>query len=147
MTEDQGIEIKAVSRIGDRFKDSAHVNVTSYNRMVLLTGEVPDAAAKSRRGAHRARPSRTCAASTTSSRSAGHARCPSRTNDSVITSKVKARFVDGAEVQPAARQGRHREQRRLPDGAGEEAGSGRRHRDRAHDERGAEGGRLFEYLD
>ena len=45
VTEDQGIEIKAVNRITDRYKD-AHINATSFNRMVLVTGEVPDAAAK-----------------------------------------------------------------------------------------------------
>ena len=45
ITEDQAIELKASSRIGDRVKNG-HVNVTSYNRMVLLTGEAPDAAAK-----------------------------------------------------------------------------------------------------
>ena len=45
ITEDQAIELKTANRIGDRVKN-AHVNVTSYNRMVLLTGEVPDAAAK-----------------------------------------------------------------------------------------------------
>ena len=38
VTEDQGIEIKAASRISDKYPD-AHINVTSYNRMVLLTGE------------------------------------------------------------------------------------------------------------
>src|SRR5688572_8950967 len=45
MTEDEGIEIRAGNRISDRVRN-AHVNVTSYNRMVLLTGEVPDAAAR-----------------------------------------------------------------------------------------------------
>ena len=46
VTEDQGIEVKAANRINDKFKD-AHINVTSYSRMVLVTGEAPDAAAKS----------------------------------------------------------------------------------------------------
>lgn len=39
--EDEGIEIKAASRIRDSLLERAHVNVTSYNRQVLLTGEVP----------------------------------------------------------------------------------------------------------
>ena len=47
ITEDQAIELKASNRISDRNKNG-HVNVTSYNRMVLLTGEVPDAAAKAK---------------------------------------------------------------------------------------------------
>jgi osmotically-inducible protein OsmY len=46
MTEDEGIELKASNRISSRFKEAIHVNVTSYNRTVLLTGEVPDAATK-----------------------------------------------------------------------------------------------------
>jgi osmotically-inducible protein OsmY len=45
MTEDEGIEQKASNRINEKIKD-AHINVTSYNRMLLLTGEVPTAAAK-----------------------------------------------------------------------------------------------------
>lgn len=43
VVEDEGIEIKAQSRIRDSLLERAHVNVTSYNRQVLLTGEVPSA--------------------------------------------------------------------------------------------------------
>lgn len=43
VVEDEGIEIKAQSRIRDSLFERAHVNVTSYNRQVLLTGEVPSA--------------------------------------------------------------------------------------------------------
>jgi osmotically-inducible protein OsmY len=43
VVEDEGIEIKAASRIRDSLFERAHVNVTSYNRQVLLTGEVPSA--------------------------------------------------------------------------------------------------------
>jgi osmotically-inducible protein OsmY len=92
VTEDQGIELKAENRINDKFKD-AHINVTSYSRMVLVTGEAPDAAAKAEiekiaravenvRGVYNE-----IAIGSPSSLSA-------RTNDSYITSKVKARFVD-----------------------------------------------------
>jgi osmotically-inducible protein OsmY len=38
--EDQGIELKASNRIKNLMGDKAHVNVTSYDRQVLLTGEV-----------------------------------------------------------------------------------------------------------
>ncbi len=41
--EDEGIEFKASSRIRERMGDGVHVNVNSYNRQVLLTGEVPNA--------------------------------------------------------------------------------------------------------
>ena len=42
--EDEGIEMRTASRIRETLGDRVHVNVTSYNRQVLLTGEVPDAA-------------------------------------------------------------------------------------------------------
>ena len=44
--EDETIELRARSRLGEILGSRAHINVTSYNRQVLLTGEVPDAATK-----------------------------------------------------------------------------------------------------
>jgi osmotically-inducible protein OsmY len=41
--EDEGIELRAANRIRETLGDRAHVNVTSYNRQALLTGEVPSA--------------------------------------------------------------------------------------------------------
>lgn len=94
ITEDEGIENKTSSRIGDALKTNIHVNVTSYNRTVLLTGEVPTAAEKEQAGriARAVENVRAVynelAASPVTSLSA-------RTNDTITTSKVKARFVDG----------------------------------------------------
>ncbi len=92
VTEDQGIEIKASSRISSRFKDP-HVNVTSYNRMVLLTGEAPDAATRSE--------IERIAQAVENVRGvfneiaiAGNSSLTARANDSYLTSKVKARFID-----------------------------------------------------
>ena len=93
MTEDEGIEIKTVSRIGERFKDGVHVNVTSYNRITLLTGEVASAEASTEmeriaravenvRGVHN------------EIVVAGASSYAVRSNDAVITTKVKARFLD-----------------------------------------------------
>ncbi len=45
--DDQGVELKAGGRISDKYWAQAHVNVTSFNKIVLLTGEVPDAAIRS----------------------------------------------------------------------------------------------------
>lgn len=39
--EDQGIEFKAGSRARERYHDQIHINATSFNRVVLLTGEAP----------------------------------------------------------------------------------------------------------
>ena len=44
--EDEGIELRGASRLRDTFGDRAHINITSYNRQVLLTGEVANDAAK-----------------------------------------------------------------------------------------------------
>ena len=92
VTEDQGIEIKAANRINDKFKD-AHINVTSFSRMVLVTGEVADAAAKAEidkivRAVENVRGVYNEIAI------GGVTAMSARANDSFITSKVKARFVD-----------------------------------------------------
>jgi osmotically-inducible protein OsmY len=41
VVEDEGIELRASSRIRENLGERTHINVTSYNRQVLLTGEVP----------------------------------------------------------------------------------------------------------
>jgi len=41
--EDQNIEIKANNQLRLNMGDRAHINITSYNRQVLITGEVPSA--------------------------------------------------------------------------------------------------------
>ena len=43
VVEDEGIELRAASHIRENLGDRGHVNVTSYNRQVLLTGEVASA--------------------------------------------------------------------------------------------------------
>ncbi len=40
--DDQNIQLRAASRVSDKVGQRAHVNITSYNRRVLLTGEVPN---------------------------------------------------------------------------------------------------------
>lgn len=44
--EDEGIEWKSLTRISEALKDKIHINVTSFNRNVLLTGEAADEAAR-----------------------------------------------------------------------------------------------------
>jgi osmotically-inducible protein OsmY len=90
---DEGIEIRAVNRISEKFGDRVHVNVTSYNRTVLLTGEVPDAAAKAEvekvvAGVQNVK------AISNELQVAGNSSLSSRSNDVYLTSKVKARFID-----------------------------------------------------
>jgi osmotically-inducible protein OsmY len=92
ITEDQGIEIKAANRIGEKFGD-AHINVTSYNRMLLLTGEAADAAAKDQIGKI-AGAVENVRSVDNEIRIAGNSSMSARANDAYLTSKVKARFLD-----------------------------------------------------
>ena len=92
VAEDQGIELKAASRIRERFKD-AHFNITSYNRMVLLTGEAHDEAARSEI-AKIARAVENVRGVYNEITVSGNTSLSARANDSYLTSKVKARFVD-----------------------------------------------------
>ena len=41
--EDEGIELRALSRLRSALGERSHVNLTSYNRQVLLTGEAANA--------------------------------------------------------------------------------------------------------
>ena len=44
--EDEGIELRAASRLREAIGERGHINVNSYNRQVLLTGEVASEADK-----------------------------------------------------------------------------------------------------
>lgn len=94
--EDQGIEIKAAARVRE-LATLGHVNATSYNRLVLLTGEVPDADARARIEA--------AVAGVENVRSvvnelavAGASSLTSRSNDALLTTKVKASLVDARDL-------------------------------------------------
>jgi osmotically-inducible protein OsmY len=49
---DKGIELEAGNALSKRYGDDAHINVTSFNQKVLLTGEVKDADIKGQAGAY-----------------------------------------------------------------------------------------------
>jgi osmotically-inducible protein OsmY len=40
--EDETIEVKSKNRISEKYGDQVHINITSFNRFVLLTGEAPN---------------------------------------------------------------------------------------------------------
>ncbi|MDD5177112.1 MAG: BON domain-containing protein [Sterolibacterium sp.] len=90
---DEGIEVRCSNRIAEKFGDRAHANVTSFNRTVLLTGEVPDAAAKAE-AEKLASGVPNVKAVSNELQIAGVSSFSARSSDSYITSKVKARFVD-----------------------------------------------------
>ena len=91
--DDQSIELKVATAAGSSYGNDIHVNATSYNAVVLLTGEVPnktveDDIIKVAKTTDRVK-------KVDSYLVIGpNADLSSRTNDSYITSKVKARFVE-----------------------------------------------------
>jgi osmotically-inducible protein OsmY len=92
VTEDQGNELKTGNRISDKYPD-AHINITSYNRMVLLTGETTSN--ESRTEIEKiARAVENVRGVYNEVAVVGNSSLGTRTNDSFLTSKVKARFVD-----------------------------------------------------
>ncbi|HVO88239.1 MAG TPA: BON domain-containing protein [Casimicrobiaceae bacterium] len=91
--DDEAIELKIANLISTRYGDSVHVSTTSYNGQVLLSGEANDPATVAAIG--------DLARTTDRVRSVANELAPqppaalsSRTNDTYITSKVKARFVE-----------------------------------------------------
>lgn len=95
--EDQAIEFKASKRVRELMPDRGHINATSFNRHVLITGEAPTDADK--------------AAVVESISKVENVRSvvdevavmpPSsfgtRSNDSLLTTKVKATLVDAKDI-------------------------------------------------
>jgi osmotically-inducible protein OsmY len=96
--EDEGIEMKSGRRISEKYGSNVHINVTSYNRNVLLTGEAPSDAAKADignlvKGVENVR-------NVINEISVGPTSTyGSRSSDTLITSKVKGRFIDVGKFQ------------------------------------------------
>lgn len=90
---DEEIEVKAMAQIEQQFGQRAHVNVTSFNRRVLLTGEAAHPEVRDKIEALvRALPN--VHELINDIRHAGNSSFASRSNDSYITTKIKARFID-----------------------------------------------------
>lgn len=91
--EDEAIEWKTRSALRERFGSGINVSVTSYNRNVLLTGQVPDERTRSEVG-RIASGTDNVNGIVNEVEIAGISSLTSRSNDALITSRVKARFVD-----------------------------------------------------
>ena len=99
MASDERIELQASSRISDRLKDQGHVNVTSYNRQVLLTGEATTDALKQE--AERLAQGVPEVKSVVNELHVGTpTSLGARSNDSYITSVVKSRMVTADKFNP-----------------------------------------------
>lgn len=92
-TEDKAIAIKGETRIANLVGSAGHVNVASFNRQVLLSGEVHDAEMKAAVG-REAEAIEAVKSVVNELEIAGLSSYTSRSNDTLITGKVKASFVD-----------------------------------------------------
>jgi osmotically-inducible protein OsmY len=95
--EDEGIELRANSRINENLGERVHVNVTSYNRQVLLTGEVPSEQDKQRvervvTGVENVR------SVVNELGVLGSSTLTQRASDSLVTGKVKASLLDAKDL-------------------------------------------------
>lgn len=96
-TEDKAILLKGQSAANRVVGEAGNANVTSFNRKVLLTGEVRDEAMKA---AVEREVSRIDGVQSVVNELAvmGPSSLTSRSNDTLITGKVKASFVDARDV-------------------------------------------------
>jgi osmotically-inducible protein OsmY len=97
MLEDQTIEIKASNRIKEQFGDQVRVNVTSFNRYVLVAGTVPSEQVKGE--------VEMVVLEVPNVRNvqnelaiAGGSSLMARSNDGLLTSRVKSRLVQSKDV-------------------------------------------------
>ncbi|TFY98310.1 BON domain-containing protein [Ramlibacter humi] len=99
--EDEGIDLRAGARVRDALGDRVHVNVNSYNRQVLLTGEVPSEREKQQ--------VEQLVSRVENVRSVvnelgvmGASTLAQRSSDALVTGKVKASLVDDRELSAGA---------------------------------------------
>jgi osmotically-inducible protein OsmY len=96
--EDQTIEIKVASVVRQEMGERIHLNVLSFNRQVLLTGEVRTAADKERAEVL-ARSQENVVAVVNDLAVMPVSSLTQRSKDTVITGRVKAAFVDAKDLQ------------------------------------------------
>ncbi len=96
-TEDKVIFLKGENAASNLVGDNGHVNVTSFNRKVLLTGEVQTEAMKQAVGNAMAQ-IENVEAVVNELAIAAPSSLTSRSNDTLITGKVTASFVDDEQL-------------------------------------------------
>jgi osmotically-inducible protein OsmY len=99
--EDQSIELKGGGRVREVLGDQGHVNVTSYNRLVLLSGEVPTEADKA--AVEKAVAGIDNVTSVVNELEVGeNSSLKTRSSDALITARVKSALVDAKDLQASA---------------------------------------------
>lgn len=99
--DDQTIELKSIPRINEVVAERGHVNITSFNRTVLITGEAPSEADRAAIEQAVAR-IENVQATVNELVISGNSSMTARSNDTILTSKVKAAFIDTKDLQSNA---------------------------------------------
>ena len=99
--EDEGIELRSVNRLSAEYGERVHLNVTSYNRQVLLTGEVPSAEVRQAVEA-RVREVGNVLSVVNDLAVQPNSSLAQRSSDTFITGKVRARLVDAKDISATA---------------------------------------------
>lgn len=89
---DKGIELEAENALAKRFGDNAHINVTSFNQKVLLTGEVKDADIKNEAGSY-VKAMKNARSVFNELVIGPNSSFTSRANDSYLESKIKTQMI------------------------------------------------------
>ena len=89
---DKGIELEAGNVLAKKFGDSAHINVTSFNQKVLLTGEVKNADIKNEAGAY-VKAMKNARSVFNELIIGPNSSYTSRANDSYLESKIKTQMI------------------------------------------------------
>jgi osmotically-inducible protein OsmY len=97
VVEDEGIELRSASRLREAITERVHININSYNRQVLLTGEVPTEADKQRAEQIVSRVENVRGVINELA-IMGNSTLTQRSSDSLITGRVKASFVDAKDL-------------------------------------------------
>lgn len=96
--EDEGIELRAMSRLRNEIGERVHVNLTSFNRQVLLTGEAPTEADK-QRVAQIVSQVENVNSIVNEIAVMGNSTLTQRSSDTLVTGRVKAMLIDARDLQ------------------------------------------------
>jgi osmotically-inducible protein OsmY len=97
LVDDQTIQLRVSNELSSALKGDIHISVNSFERRVLLTGEVPSEQVKTDAGAIAAR-SLNVRAVTNALAIAPPSTLGQRTNDTALSGKVRAAFVNTREI-------------------------------------------------
>ena len=95
--EDEGIELRGTSRIRSNLGERGHINLTSYNRQVLLTGEVPTAQDKQLVEQIVSRVENVTTV-VNELAVAGNSSLTQRSADTLVTGRIKAQLIDAPDL-------------------------------------------------